>query len=357
MMTCRVFCYLLLFSSTLAAQSDVDLVARQGLESEAGRAAWKRLKDGGPELLVPILNAMPADSTPAVNWLATAYDRILQRHPYDKLPLKDLTEFAADPKKSGRARRLALETVEKIKPGSSEQLYPKWLHDPEFRYEAVQQVLEQAKKSGKVELYQTAWNDFRDVQQGREIAAGLKTHGVPVSVAAKMGFLLDWHVVGPFDAGGMKGFTTAYPPEKGVDLKAEYLGQKGKVAWKPYRVKEVTSGRHPALANLREAIGDADDAVAFAYAEVTLEKAQEVEFRGAADDNFTVFVNGKREFGFEEYRNGVRLDRHRFKVTLKAGVNQVLVKVIQSAAPNNEANWEFLLRIVDPSGQGVPAVK
>ena len=33
-----------------------------------------------------------------------------------------------------------------------------------------------------------------------------------------------------------------------------------------------------------EALGDADDAVAFAYTELVVDKAGEVEFRGAADD-------------------------------------------------------------------------
>src|SRR5262249_7925513 len=86
--------------------------------------------------------------------------------------------------------------------------------------------------------------------------------------------------------------------------------------------------------------------------------AREVEFRGAADDNFTVWVNGERAFGFEEYRNGVRLDRHRFRVRLRAGVNTVLVKVCQapSTPANREPNWEFLLRITDASGNGL-AVK
>src|SRR5262249_34932884 len=111
-------------------------------------------------------------------------------------------------------------------------------------------------------------------------------------------------------------------------------------------------GPHVALVNLREALGDADDAVAYAYTEFTLFTGQEVEFRGAADDNFTVWVNGKKEFGFEEYRNGVRLDRHRFRVQLKAGKNTVLVKVCQYLA-NADPNWEFLLRMVDTSGKGV----
>jgi hypothetical protein len=107
-----------------------------------------------------------------------------------------------------------------------------------------------------------------------------------------------------------------------------------------------------ALVNLREALGDADDAVAFAYTEFTLARARPAEFRGAADDNFTVWVNGKKEFGFEEYRNGVRLDRHRFRVKLRAGKNTVLVKICQYPA-NSEPNWEFLLRVVDDTGKGI----
>ena len=57
--------------------------------------------------------------------------------------------------------------------------------------------------------------------------------------------------------------------------------------------------------------------MAYAYTAFACRPRREVEFRGAADDNFTVWVNGQRVFGFEEYRNGVRLDRHRFPVKLK----------------------------------------
>jgi hypothetical protein len=82
--------------------------------------------------------------------------------------------------------------------------------------------------------------------------------------------------------------------------------------------------------------------------------AVEAEFRGAADDNFTVWVNGKRTFGLEEWRNGVRLDRHRFRVKLAAGVNTLLVKVCQAPIDptSPEPNWEFLLRLVDDTGKG-----
>jgi hypothetical protein len=144
-----------------------------------------------------------------------------------------------------------------------------------------------------------------------------------------------------------------------VDLKAELDGQKGKVCWKRIRVAEPApnvSARFVSLVDLRskEALGDADDAVAFAYTAFTLPAAREAEFRGAADDNFTVWVNGRRVFGFEEYRNGVRHDRHRFRVGLRAGENTVLVKICQTPAPNPEPNWEFFLRVVDETGKGIP---
>src|SRR5262249_41672170 len=209
-------------------------------------------------------------------------------------------------------------------------------------------------------VLRTAFEASRDLQQARDVAAALLDLGDEVSVARHFGFLTDWYLVGPFDAGGAQGFTTAYPPDQNVDLAAAYDGQSGKVKWKRYRVQEPSpkaGGRHVALVNLREkrALGDADDAVAFAYTEVVAPRALAVEFRGAADDNFTVWVNGEKVFAFEEYRNGVRLDRHRFAVQLREGKNTVLVKVCQSPTDpnNNEPNWEFMLRVVDPTGKGI----
>ncbi len=128
--------------------------------------------------------------------------------------------------------------------------------------------------------------------------------------------------------------------------------------WKRYRAKEMLSGlpARAVLVNLLEPLGQADDAVAYAYTALNVAKAQEVAFRGAADDNLSVWVNGTRVFGFEEYRNGVRLDRHRFKVKLREGTNTVLVKVCQAPADptSSEPNWEFLLRLVDQTGKGIP---
>jgi len=345
-------------------RADIRTVAEQGRGTDAGRKAWERISAGGAELVIPILEAMDTPDTVAANWLRTALDRIVERDG-KKLDVDRLLDFVKDAKRQGRARRLALDLIEERRPGTSAKLYTGWLEDPEFRVEAVGLALDRAgkllkagDKKAAADAYRQAFAAARDQTQCRKAAAGLLELGTKVSVGRHMGVLMDWYLIGPFDGGGMKGFHLSYPPEKQIDLKAEYDGQGKKVRWLHYQAQEPppsSGARHQALVNIRErdAIGDADDAVAFAYTEFTVPKAQEVEFRGAADDNFTVWVNGKRAFGFEEYRNGVRLDRHRFKVKLNAGKNTVLVKVCQTPAPNTEPNWEFFLRIVDATEKGI----
>lgn len=343
---------------------DLQILIKQGRGTAAGREAWDRIVAGGPSLLPVLLKAMDTNDTVAANWLRSAFDQIADKANGKGVDVDGLLGFAQDAKRQGRARRLALEVVEKLRPGTSAKLYPGWLDDPEFRFQAVAVTLDDAKKLAKEDakkalaIYRTAFEKSRDVQQARQAALGLRNLGVKVSVGEHLGFLMDWYMVGPFDGMGMKGFRTEYPPEKSVDLKAEYQGQGKKVRWIRHRVQETppsAGGGHQALVNLRhkDALGDADDAVAFAYTEFVVDKAQVAEFRGAADDNFTIWVNGKKEFAFEEYRNGVRLDRHRFKVNLRAGKNTVLVKICQTPAPNPEPNWEFFLRVVDDTGRGI----
>jgi hypothetical protein len=336
-------------------------VGPEGAGSPQARAAWDRLVARGPAVLPALLEAMDTPDTVAGNWLRTAFDRIADGAGDKGIDTDALLRFARDPKRQGRARRLALDVVERLRPGTRTGLLRGWTDDPEFRYDAIEQALanlgrdKQAPADRQIAALRRLFAATRDLPQAQAAAARLRALGAPVSAADHFGFLRDWYVIGPFDAHGMKGFTTAYPPEEKVDLAASYPGKGKQVAWKRYRSPETPGGTHVALVNLREPLGDAADAVAYAYTDFTADEAREVEFRGAADDNLTVWVNGDRAFGFEEYRNGVRLDRHRFRVRLKKGVNTVLVKVCQAPAdPNNpDPNWEFLLRICEADGKGL----
>jgi hypothetical protein len=348
----------------VTVEQDIATVVKQGRGSGDGRTAWDRLAGAKADALPALLEGMSTKDTVAANWLRLAADRIVERD-LKAIDAAKVLAFVKDAGKHGRTRRYALELLDRHTPGTSEKLYPDWLDDPEFRTEAVALVLDRAAKADEagntlsaVNLYRLAFDKSRDMLQARAAALGLDAAGVKVSVGEHLGFLMDWHVIGPFDGKEQKGSHLAYPPEKKIDLREELDGQNGKVRWKHFKVKETphnSKDRHQALVNLasKDALGNADDAVGFAYAEFTVEKAMKVEMRGAADDNFTVFVNGVKVFAFEEWRNGVRHDRHRFPVELKAGRNAVLVKVCQSMAPNPEPNWEFMLRVVDSTGKGI----
>lgn len=364
----------LLAACACGAADDADLlkaiaaVSKNGPASPAARSAWDQLVAQGPASLPQLLQAMDTPDTVVANWLRTAFDRIVDAEMKaggKRIDADVLLAFVQDAKRQGRARRLALDVVDQLRPGTNGKLMTGWLNDPEFRYEAVEALTKQADSLSKdgskdkaLTEYRKAFTACREVPQAQELARRLKDLSSPVSIAEHFGFLTDWHVIGPFDAKGMKGFKTVYPPEEKIDLAAEYTGKDGKLKWKRYRVTETLSGlpARAVLANLVEPLGQADDAVAYAYTAFTMPAAQDVEFRGSADDNFTVWVNGQRVFGFEEYRNGVRLDRHRFPVKLRLGVNTVLVKICQAPVDptNPEPNWEFMLRVVDADGKGLP---
>jgi hypothetical protein len=371
----RTCCLTLLFAAVAAlpAAADDDVarllkqvrtVGPEGTGSPEARAAWDRLVARGPAVLPQLLEALDTPDTVVANWLRTAFDRIVDRAAGEDgqgIDADALLRFARDPKRQGRARRLALDVLEGLRPGTRAGLLRGWTDDTEFRHDAIEQVLadlardKEAPPDRRVAALRRLFAATRDLPQSRAVAAKLKGLGAPVSVADHLGFLRDWYVVGPFDARNMKGFQTIYPPEEKVDLAASYKGKGKAVGWKRYRSPETTEGTHVALVNLREPLGDAVDAVAYAYTAFEADEAREVEFRGAADDNLTVWVNGRRAFGFEEYRNGVRLDRHRFRVRLKKGGNTMLVKVCQAPADpaHPEPNWEFLLRICNADGKGL----
>jgi hypothetical protein len=356
--------------AAFADESTADLlreIRTAATRGPAARASWDKLVARGPAVLPELLEAMDTPNTVTANWLRTAFDRIVdaERKKGGKdLDADALLKVVQDTRRSGRVRRLALEVVEELHPGTSARLTAGWLDDPELRYEAVAALLEKADSLAKdgikekaLAAYRQAFAACRDVTQAQTLAGRLKALGATVSVATYLGFLTDWYVIGPFDAHGRKGFQTVYPPEEKIDLAAELPGKAGPVRWRHYRVKEAAAGApaRVALVNLLEPLGNAEDAVAYAYTAFRVDRPGVVEFRGAADDNFTIWVNGERRFSFEEYRNGVRLDRHRFAVKLRAGINTVLVKVCQAPADpkNTEPNWEFLLRVVDPTGKGI----
>ena len=315
----------------------------------------------GPKALPAILAAIPADDVVKANWLRVAFTRIVDEAIREKkpIPADELLSFVNDKTKPGRSRRLALEAVEKVAPGTTAKVNDGGLDDPEFGADAVAArmdkaaAVEKADPAAAAKLYREAFDAARDFNQCLALAQRLKALDVSVDPLARLGVVRDWLVVGPFDDPDEKGYATAFPPEKAIDLTATYAGKDGKLAWKSF-TSEAPDGR----IDLLKAIGPHDAAVAYAYTVVNCPKDQEVELRASGDDNLAVWVNGTKVIDHPTYRSHLRIDWHRAKAKLKAGENTILVKVCQCPAPKEKApgppaKWEFHLRFVDSEGRGV----
>jgi hypothetical protein len=176
--------------------------------------------------------------------------------------------------------------------------------------------------------------------------------GEQVDIVAHLGLVVDWWVIGPFDAPSFTGFEAAFPPEQSVDLQAEYSGPgRRSLRWARHR-----TGDPLGLVNLVQALAPVEEAVGYAYAEVESPRGLTAELRCGADDNCTVWLNGEKVFARDQWLNGVRFDRFTAPVKLRQGKNRVLVKICQGPQHKNPQvpnNWSLYVRFCDQRGLGL----
>ncbi len=332
---------------------------RQGAGSDSARHACSQLARRGPDVLPRLLAAMDTQNLVAANWLRSAYQEVVERElaaPQPRLPADVLKTFVRDASHQGRVRRLVLGTVDQLEPGFRESFIPTLLDDGEFREDAVNALFAQAEAAQKEgnadeakEAFLTAFRHARDSVQITTAADRLQALGQSVNIVEHMGLVTDWYLVGPFDAPGMTGFVTSFPPEENVDLAATYSGQGERtIGWKRYRCEDRLG-----QLNLVEAVAPVKEAVAYAYTELDSPQDQTVQLRCGADDNVTVWVNGTEAVGKEMWLNGIRLDRFIVPVQLNAGTNRVLVKICQGPQHVDPAvgnNWSLQVRFCTADG-------
>jgi len=347
-----------------------DIVARvravgpQGTGADDARIARDKLAACGPEAIPILLEGMDTSDTVAANWLRSAFDDVLARalksNPAS-VPSDELRRFMLDEKRQGRVRRLALDVLARLDPATPSKLIPPLVDDPEFRRDAVAVALAdgdrgvQAKQSHvALAAFSKAFDAARDADQVRAAAAKLKSLGREVSIVEHLGFLVDWHVIGPFDGPNFKAFANVYPPEKQlrmIDLGATYDGARGKVTWKRHRTPDEFG-----TVDLVAAVVATDDAAAYAYTTIESAEPRDAQIRCGADDNIQIWLNGKKVFAKEEWQNGTRLDRFIAPVQLRMGTNEILVKVCQGPKyldPGMANPWSMQVRICDGTGRGL----
>jgi hypothetical protein len=132
-----------------------------------------------------------------------------------------------------------------------------------------------------------------------------------------------WYYAGPFDNAGGRGFDTAYPPEAGVDLKAQYTGKGGTpIKWQEGK---FTDGQVNSLLQLFPANLQSENAI-YLYRELDFGGAVEIPLSLGSDDTLTVWLNGQKLLA-ENTARAAAPDQNRVTLKLKPGANHLLIKI------------------------------
>ena len=344
---------------------DLAVIAKtgpQGAGAAAAKVARDELAKHGVEVLPQLLVAMDTSNAVAANWYRTVYEEIVARElsrEGTKWPVEFFKDYVSDAQRVGRPRRLVLALLDKLEPEFRNRWLPTRLDDSEFRFEAVGLALAAGDRAvkdkdltvAKVE-FRKSFESARDSSQVLQAATKLKSVGETADVIGQLGLVRDWWLVGPFDAPAKTGFATVFEPETKLDLAAKYRGQSGNdIGWIKYRAPDSL-----AQLNLNEALGTTREAVGYAYSEINVAREQAAQVRCGADDNCSVWLNGEKVFGRDQWLNGTRFDRFVTPIRLRSGRNLLLVKVCQGPQhkdPEVPNNWSLQLRLCDEQGRGI----
>ena len=211
-------------------------VDKEGKNHADAIRAVKELLQAPAATLPTLLKSFQGANPLAVNWLRGVIDTIADHElkKSGKLPATALEEFVKDTKQTPEARRLAYEWLVKVDATAPDRLIPGMLHDasPEFRRDAVDRLITQATKSHEANdkaketaLLHEALSGASDDDQVKAIVKPLRELGETVDLQKHFGFLTQWHLIGPFDNVGLKGFDTVYPPEKERKLESQVSRQ------------------------------------------------------------------------------------------------------------------------------------
>ena len=340
--------------------SAIKSVDKKGKGNRAAREAVAELSGSEPAVLLPLLAAFRNANPLATNYLRSAAETIVDRSiaAKKKLPRKRLEAFITDRKNDPQARRLAFEIVERVDDTVVDRLIPGMLTDPNpvFRRQAVARLLDLAGRLQKENqqdlarsLYKRTLQGATDDDQVKTIAKLLRKMGEKVDLPRHFGFLTNWHIVGPFDNTGSKGFNVIYPPEKQVDLKAKLKGKLGPATWKSYKTTNDFG-----IVDIAKQISPYKGAVMYCTTVFESKTPRSIQFRLGTPNAWKLWVNGRQVFANEEYHRGMKLDQYSVPVTLRAGSNTILLKICQNEQDQDWAQrYQFQVRTCDVSGIAV----
>lgn len=164
--------------------------------------------------------------------------------------------------------------------------------------------------------------------------------------AAKLGFIQDWIVIGPFENEGEKGFDTAEPPEKELDHDAEYRGKQGKNRWFVPAARPLYG-----TVNLAALMRETENVMAYAATFIFSSEDRDVIFRLGSDGAVKLWLNNQLLHANDVYRV-CEFDQDIIRARLRKGWNYLLLKICQKRGP-----WRFIVRITDHDGASIEGLK
>jgi hypothetical protein len=153
-------------------------------------------------------------------------------------------------------------------------------------------------------------------------------------------FIIDWNLIGPFDAPNMSYLQVAYPPEKEIDLSQTYRG-KGEVPLRWKKIQAEPSG----FIRLENRVSPSERGIVYGHVYVFSPEKREALMLVGSDDGVRIWLNQDLVHTNPAYR-GAYPDQDRVPVSLKKGWNTLLIKVLQGGG-----GWGYYVRFVDPEGK------
>ncbi|MCA9425006.1 MAG: HEAT repeat domain-containing protein [Candidatus Omnitrophica bacterium] len=161
-------------------------------------------------------------------------------------------------------------------------------------------------------------------------------------VLKKSGFLTNWRLIGPFPWKAEEGFSNLHLGEPDIDSQKDVKIGDSTFSWKEY----VTSDGMGAV-NLASVYGDQENVSIYATSTFEVPEETEATLRIGSDDWVKVWLNGESVHEFASYR-GVTLDQDQIPVTLKKGINSILLRINQGVL-----GYGFVVRLTDRAGEPI----
>jgi tetratricopeptide (TPR) repeat protein len=248
------------------------------------------------------------------------------------------------------------------------------LGDEEQAFDHLLEVIPSGHYSGELALW-TAYRLFSTHSQGERLAAVLRALvGRPETdplmrarashflghvlrylgdfdgsrkAFARLGYLSEWMVVGPFENDQNAGFETAYPPEqKFDDYSISYPGKLRPVRW-----RKVEHFDFDGRVNLSALLDPSRWACAYLVTFIHSDRSREIAVRLGAYRGVKVWMNNRLLHSDDRAHLAV-LDQYPVGARLETGWNKLLVKVCQRTGP-----WQLRLRITDLAGHPVSGLR